>query len=190
MQGLGALIVCALVLSACGGSGSGTSGNAANGTSAASAGSGPSASAYAKTVCQAFAPLVHEEQRSGQALKSSTNITSAKLALKNVLHTMAGDAGTFATALRNAGVPAVKNGAQIASALQRLYGALPAIFERASRSASSLPTASASQFSTHAAAVVENMQRDIQAVTPSVKSPELDRAFKAQRACSGLGVPG
>jgi hypothetical protein len=164
-----------LVLGGCGSSGS----------------SGPSATTWVTSVCNAVVPFQHDLQTRGQALQTSTakNVTQVKQQLQSFMTALVADANAVVSRLSVAGTPSVADGKTLSSGLVMAFTTLRNAFVKAQGQVSALPTSSAAAFQSAAQGVLATIRSSVTGLGPSLsglKSPALDKAAKATPACASI----
>jgi hypothetical protein len=170
-------IAVSVALAACGGSGS----------------SGPSASTYVKSICQAIGPFEKTVQSRSSALNLSTIKSPAdgKKALQGFLNAVASDTDRAVTKLKAAGVPDVSHGKQVSATIVGAFTMLKAALSKAATQAGSLPTNSPTAFQSAAqrlGSTVQSSMTGIGGSLSSLQSPDLETAAKKEKACLTLGA--
>jgi hypothetical protein len=154
--------------------------------------SGVKPAVYVKSLCAALGTWKSTIQTAGLQLESSGAASAARPVAKRdyqrFVAVLVSATQHAASALQSAGTPAVTNGTQIASGLNRAFVAASRRLAQANAQAQTIPTTSASSFQLGASAVTSEIRTalsGIAGVTPR-KSPGLRAAAAKEPACQVL----
>jgi hypothetical protein len=150
-------------------------------------------SAYVRSICNAVVPFEQDViTRSGKLdLTKIKNPAQGKDALKTFLTSISADTDQAVTKLNSAGVPDVKDGKQISTAIVSAFNQLKTTMHRAATQAAALPTTSTQAFQSGAASLGSDVRNSMTSIgqnlqASTVKSPELQKAASKEPACKSL----
>lgn len=173
--GLAAIVVGALGLAACGGGSSGVT-----------------PAAYVKSICKALGTWKSDVQTAGQQLQASgagsASPTTAKRYYVQFVHSLRTATQKAASALSNAGTPAVKGGTNIANGLTDAFNRGTNGLAKAESEAQAIRTTNATIFDTTAGQVTTQIRTALQgiaSVTPR-NSAALKSAASKDPSCQAL----
>jgi hypothetical protein len=189
--GLVALLVFALVASAC----SKDSNTATDATSASPAAASPTestADAYASAVCGALDTWLTDIQSASSSLTAGiTDPSQAKDQLVTFLDGLAQSTEQMVTTVKEAGVPAVEAGQEAAAAIQDSLSNVKTVFEDARDQIANLSTSNPKEFAQALKDIGSSMQAAASQATSSldgITDPDLNEAFASNPTCTSMGM--
>jgi hypothetical protein len=150
-----------------------------------------SAETYASNVCAAASTWVQDLQRESQNVTTAVtgSPTQGKQLLSTLLEHTITSTDTLISALEKAGVPDVKDGDQISSALVDAFTQSKADLEKLRDDVANLSTSDPQAFASGAQALSTKLSQAFDKAGTSLdklKSPELEKAGNSVQACNSL----